>query len=274
MTSFVSKHGNYSVLNLGGEEFGSCGCTTPLTQVNIGDLPKADRISSTKDIFSNQVAKAEFKECLKKAFAEENFLFYEDVSNFEKLPEDQLEIEGMRILEEYILDNSPTWINLPSQVSSQLVSLETFSRNCFSAAKEEIYFLMHANFLDDFKLHLTSLHFLNCDLGKQKMVAAIKNHQKCFLRGWRRLKLFVANDWNQGNSMRSLSTAQDTPRSASPQEKSTFRIRITNKKNLGKKTCDSPGVSSGKNSSFKSLSNLFRPKRKHNPDSNLNDLDV
>lgn len=55
---------------------------------------------------------------------------------------------------EFVIEDSPNWVNIPATIREGLVHTLDFLPESFDAAKREVFHLMSANFLDPFRRHL------------------------------------------------------------------------------------------------------------------------
>ncbi|KAH9259709.1 hypothetical protein BASA81_002131 [Batrachochytrium salamandrivorans] len=96
-----------------------------------------------------------FANFVEQLYAAENLYFYEAVSELEQVPPTllaELDTQSKQIVQQFILHNAPTPVNLPSSLSMEIRDCTSVKPRCvaLSRAKREILRLMQTNFFYKF----------------------------------------------------------------------------------------------------------------------------
>ena len=128
------------------------------------ELPKTPKIQQkkTRPILTMETALADpglrthFREFIEAAFAAENLDFWESIEKYFTLSDAQKIPEAKRIINEFVVVNATSAVNLPSELSRQLLNITVEAKNLeevtklLDQAQHEILTLMQSNFFDKF----------------------------------------------------------------------------------------------------------------------------
>jgi len=110
---------------------------------------------SLKDVLTYKKAQDVFRKFLQGEFAEEALLFFNEVTEFQQLPEDQLQATADRFVTEYISDTADKQVNIPDKMRKAVmaeVKAKKVDNKTFDKAQGECYTLMAR---DNFRRFIT-----------------------------------------------------------------------------------------------------------------------